>query len=64
MNRLDYWKSRGFLTLYPTRGLSSEPSMDVGALGRPPGAPTQNRDVSAEPATVYRLCTLMNGLIF
>ena len=27
------------LTLYPTRGLSSEPSMDVGALGRPPGAP-------------------------
>ena len=26
-------------TLYPPRGLSSEPSMAVGALGRPPGAP-------------------------
>ena len=27
------------LTPYPRRGSSSEPSMDVGALGRPPGAP-------------------------
>jgi len=32
-------KTKSFLTLYPTRGLSSEPSMAVGALGRLPGAP-------------------------
>ena len=34
---MDAWTE--VLTLYPTRGLSSEPSMAVGALGRPPGAP-------------------------
>ena len=27
------------LTPFPRRGSSSEPSMDVGALGRPPGVP-------------------------
>ena len=31
-------KTKSFLTLYPTRGLSSEPSMAVGALGRLGGA--------------------------
>ena len=28
-----------YLTPFPRRGSSSEPSMAVGALGRPPGAP-------------------------
>ena len=28
-----------YSTPFPPRGLSSEPSMDVGALGWPPGAP-------------------------
>jgi len=39
MVRGDFVMRAVTLTPFPPRGSSSEPSMAIGALGRPPGAP-------------------------
>ena len=45
---------KSFLTLYPTRGLSSEPSMAVGALGRLGGGRLDLLVIVSPPLVLWR----------